>query len=158
MKNRQRIYEETGLLLLIDQFIKYMITNHMKLYDSITIIPKFFKIFYIRNTGAAFSILENQRILLMMISVIMIILIDRFLKKEKNLKSIYIIPFGMIMGGIFGNLMDRILYHEVIDYLSFSIHKYSFPVFNFADMMITIGMIILIWFTIREEKKEKKSL
>ena len=158
MKTRQRIYEVTGILLLIDQFIKYIITNHMKLYDSITIIPKFFKIFYVRNTGAAFSILENQRILLMLISVIMIILIDRFLKKEKNLKSIYIIPFGMIMGGIFGNLMDRILYHEVIDYLSFSFHKYSFPVFNFADMMITIGMIILIWFTIREEKKEKKSL
>lgn len=157
MKNREKIYQITAILLLVDQFIKYLITHKMKLHDSFSIIPGFFKLFYVRNSGAAFSILENQSFLLIIVSVIIIILIDRFLRKEKKLSKEYVIPFGMILGGIFGNLMDRIIHHEVIDYLAFYLKKYSFPVFNFADMMITIGIVYLIIVMFMEEKKKGKA-
>ena len=59
MKNREKIYQITAILLLVDQFIKYLVTHKMNLYDSFSIIPGFFKLFYVRNSGAAFSILAR---------------------------------------------------------------------------------------------------
>ena len=155
MKNREKIYQITAILLLVDQFIKYLITHKMNLYDSFSVIPGFFSIFYVRNSGAAFSILEKQSFFLIIVNIVVIVLIDRFLRKEKNLNKTYIIPIGMILGGIFGNLLDRIIHHEVIDYLSFYLKKYSFPVFNFADMMITIGIVYLIIVMLKEDRQKK---
>ena len=154
MKNREKIYQITAILLLVDQFIKYLVTHKMNLYDSFSIIPGFFKLFYVRNSGAAFSILENQSFLLIIVSVVIIILIDRFLRKEKKLSKEYVIPFGMILGGIFGNLLDRIIHQAVTDYLSFHLFNYYFPVFNLADISITCGICLLIIEIILEKKKE----
>ena len=60
------------------------------------------------------------------------------------------------MGGIFGNLLDRIIHHSVIDYLSFNIINYSFPIFNLADIGITVGVVLLLIESIRKDKKIKK--
>ena len=153
MKNRQYIYQITSIVLIIDQIIKLLINNNMTLYQQIKIIPKFFTIYYVKNTGAAFSILEDSTILLTIISVIFIVILDRMIKKEKTFTKLSAISLGMIMGGIFGNLIDRIIHHAVIDYLSFQIFKYEFPVFNIADIGITVGVGLLILSIILEKKQ-----
>lgn len=146
MKNKQKIYCIFSIILLLDQLIKIIVQKNMNLYDEIKIIPSFFSIYYVENTGAAFSILKDATILLIIISVVFIILINNQIKKEEqNLNTLSIISLGLVLGGIFGNLIDRILHHSVIDYLSFSFGKYAFPVFNLADMGITMGLCLLIW-------------
>lgn len=142
---RERIYQITAILLMIDQMIKLFISSKMNLFQEITIIPNFFSIHYVKNTGAAFSILQDNTIILTIISVIVIFFLDQYIRKEeKNLGKKDIISLGIIMGGIFGNLIDRIIHHGVIDYLSFQFSTYEFPVFNFADMCIVIGVGLLI--------------
>ena len=157
MKIRQNIYNIVAIVFMMDQFIKILIQRNMELYKEIIMIPNFFSLYYVKNTGAAFSILEDATLLLIVISVVFILLIDRTIKKEeKNLDKLSIISIGIILGGIFGNLMDRILYHSVIDYLSFSFGKYHFPVFNLADIGITIGVFLLLIDMVKEKKNKTK--
>ena len=153
MKNRQQIYNIVAIVFIIDQIIKIIIKHTMNLYQEISIIPNFFSLCYVKNTGAAFSILEDATLLLIVISIVFLLLIDKSIKKEEqNLSKLSIISLGMIIGGIFGNLIDRILYRSVIDYLSFSFGKYHFPIFNIADIGITVGVFILIIDMIRRKK------
>lgn len=153
MNQKEKIYKISSIILIIDQILKLLINNKMKEYQNITIIPNFFSIFYVKNTGAAFSILENSTSLIIIISVIFLIILDRTIVKEK-LNKTSIISLGMVIGGIYGNLIDRIIHRGVIDYLSFSIFKYHFPIFNLADINITIGIIILIGSTFIEKKRK----
>ena len=132
--------------------------NNMNLHQEIKIIPNFFSLYYVENPGAAFSILGNQTMLLIIVSVVCLILIKEYIKKEKEFSNLSIISLGMIIGGTIGNLFDRILYKAVIDYLAFDIFKYSFPVFNLADIAITVGAgLLLLSYFIDNFKKKKIS-
>lgn len=154
MKNRQKIYSIFSIVLLLDQLIKILVQKNMNLYDEIKIIPSFFSIYYVENTGAAFSILKDATIVLIIISVVFIVLINNQIKKEeKHLDALSTVSLGFVLGGIFGNLLDRIIHHCVIDYLSFSFGTYDFPVFNLADMAITIGLGLLL-FDLWKRRKE----
>lgn len=143
-KNKNKVYLTAVIVLLIDQIVKLLIKTNMSLNEEISIIPNFFSIQYLKNTGAAFSILENQTILLAITSIICISVIIYYLKKEENLTTAMYLSFGLVLGGILGNLIDRIVYQGVIDFLSFQIFNYNFPVFNIADIGITIGVLLLI--------------
>lgn len=143
-KNKNKVYLTSVIVLLIDQIVKLLIKTNMSLNEEISIIPNFFSIQYLKNTGAAFSILENQTILLAITSIICISVIIYYLKKEENLTTAMYLSFGLVLGGILGNLIDRIVYQGVIDFLSFQIFNYNFPVFNIADIGITIGVLLLI--------------
>lgn len=153
MNQKQRIFEITAVLLMIDQIIKLIIRSKMSLFQEIVVIPNFFSILYVQNTGAAFSFLENSTFLLIIISVVFILLLNNYIKKESSHFNLYeVISYGMIMGGIFGNLIDRLLHHSVIDYLSFTFGSYQFAIFNFADICIVLGVILLIIVSIFEKK------
>ena len=146
MKNRQKINWIVFIVLIMDQLIKILVQEKMKLYEEINIIPHFFSIYYVQNTGAAFSILKDATIFLIILSVVFIIIINKQIKKEENkLTPLSIISLGLVLGGVFGNLIDRIIHQSVIDYLSFTFGNYSFPVFNLADMGITIGLFLLLF-------------
>lgn len=154
-KNKNKVvYLTLSIVLLIDQIVKLLIKTNMNLNEEISIIPNFFSIQYLKNTGAAFSILENQTILLAVTSIICISVIVYYLKKEENLTPSMSISFGLILGGILGNLIDRIIYQGVIDFLSFKIFKYNFPVFNIADIGITIGVFLLLIIYISRDIKK----
>ena len=145
MKNRQKLYKIACIVLLIDQILKIMVRNSINLFQEIKIIKNFFYLTHLENTGAAFSVLENSTIFLIIISVIFILFLDKYIRKEENnFNKLDVISFGLIMGGIYGNLIDRIIHRGVIDYLSFIIFKYNFPVFNFADICIVVGASLII--------------
>lgn len=157
MKNKKYIYTIALIFVLIDQVIKFSVTTTMKIHQEITIIPSFFSLYYLKNTGAAFSILGNKTIFLIIISIICLIILKNYIKKIKTATGLTVISLGIMTGGIIGNLFDRVLYHAVIDYLSFNFFGYNFPVFNFADIGITIGAVLLIIYFIIEEKEKKQN-
>jgi len=138
---KKKIYLFAGISLLLDQITKIvaaMFLNH------ISVIPGFFSLTYVENTGAAWGIFNNNRILLICISVITILIINKYIKQEITISKLSIISYGMLMGGIFGNLFDRIFHGYVIDFLNFNIFGYDFPVFNIADTLIVIGVLLMI--------------
>ena len=158
MKNKNFIYTISMLFLLLDQLIKLIVTKNMELFQEIKIIKNFFSIYYIKNKGAAFSIMGNQTILLILISIICLLFLKNYIKTIKTPSKLTIVSLGIIIGGILGNLFDRLFYKEVIDYLSFNFFEYSFPVFNLADIGITVGAVLLIITLLIEEKNIKKKV
>lgn len=157
MKNKNYIYTLASSFMLLDQIIKLIVINNMEISQEIKIIPKFFSLFYLRNTGAAFSIFGNKTLFLIIISIICLIVLKNYIKKLQRVTNLTIISLGILVGGIIGNLFDRVLRQAVIDYLSFNIFGYSFPVFNLADIGITIGALLLIIDLLIEEKEKKIS-
>ena len=135
------------ILIFIDQIIKYLVHNYI--ISDIVIINNFFSITNLSNYGAAFGILSNNIYFLFFISLILIYFIISEIKKNNN--KGYIISLLMILSGALGNLIDRIFRGYVVDYLSFELFSISFPVFNFADMLITFGTIYLIYMIIKEK-------
>ena len=144
------------LFFIIDLISKQVVMNIMEVGDSIKIINNFFYITYTKNSGAAWSILENQRILLLIITVFVLFIINKYINKEK-ISNIESFTYGMIIGGIVGNLFDRIFYSTVTDFFDFKIFGYDYPIFNLADSFIVIGIIILAVITIRSEYHAKNN-
>ena len=142
---------------IIDQIIKLIIKFNMKVEDTIMIIPNFFNIEYLQNTGAAFSSFEGMRYILIIISLLIFILLIKFIKKNEMLRSLEIVSLGLILGGLVGNLIDRVFYGYVIDYLAFTIFGYSFAVFNLADSFIVIGVILIIVDIIKKEMESRNN-
>lgn len=147
----KQIIKYSFILILIDQIIKISISN----ISNITIIKNFFNLTYVENTGAAFSILQSKRILLIVVAFVAIFLLYHYLIKNKDLKKIEILIYSLLIGGIIGNLIDRIVYGYVIDYLEFIILNHYIPIFNFADICIVIGTILFLYETIKEDKNAR---
>lgn len=145
------------IIVLIDQIIKYIVSTNISYLDSINIIPNFFSITNVHNTGAAWSLLSGNQIFLILIAIFVLLFLYLFLIKGKSLKTFETIIYGVLIGGIIGNLIDRIVFNYVIDYLDFIIFSYDFPIFNFADMCIVISISILLFLSFKEDlcKKSK---
>ena len=139
------------ICILIDQITKILVISNFELNSSIQVINNFFSLTYVRNYGAAWSIFSGNRIFLIAIGIIALVLIYKYLKKNKIIKKIEIITYGLLIGGIIGNLIDRIVYGYVIDFLDFLLLKYNFPVFNMADTFIVVAAILMIADVVRGE-------
>ena len=157
MKNKKKYILTSVVIILVDQLIKIAIQQYMKLEEQITIIPKFFSLYYVKNTGAAFSILEDNTTLLILISVVFLLFLNHYLKTEKDIDKVSMYCFSVIIGGIYGNLIDRIIHQGVIDYLSFEFFNYQFPIFNFADTTISLCIIFLLVKSKIESYHKKRS-
>lgn len=154
MSKKKIIFIMFFVLLFIDQIIKILISNNMSLYDNIVVIPNFFNIYYLKNNGAAFSMLEGNSLFLVLIGIMFLIILFKNVKDISNISNIGVISYSMLFSGILGNIIDRCIYSGVIDYLSFNIFNYSFPVFNFADIMIVIGVLLFVIDTFRCERSK----
>ena len=143
----------TLITLVIDQTSKYLIILNMKEFESIPIIKNFFSITFMKNTGAAFSFLEGNVPLIIIVTSIIIIFILNYIKST-NPKRQEKIFYSLIIGGAFGNLIDRIVHGYVIDFLDFNLFGYNYPVFNIADISIVVGIFSLIILSIIESRRE----
>lgn len=132
------------ICLIIDQITKILIIKFLPLSDSVEIIKNFFYIIPTNNTGAAFSILIGQRIFLILITIAILVFLIQYIKKNKIERKIDIISFSFIIGGSLGNLIDRIIRGSVIDFISLKFGNYNFPIFNIADTLIVVGVILLL--------------
>ncbi len=125
------------IIALIDQATKYLFKD-----KSIEVIPNFFSINYLTNTGAAFGILKNYNLFLIVVSVVVIILCVKWLRE----KSLNYLPLSFIVGGAVGNLIDRLYFGYVRDFIDFKI----WPVFNLADTFITIAVLIILFEEVKD--------
>jgi signal peptidase II len=133
---------------LLDQVSKYWAYNKLRFNPDIGVIDGFFKLSYVENTGIAFGVLSsfsgNWKIwLLSSISVIAISLVTYFALKAPGNKKLFLIALMLVLGGIIGNLIDRIHLHAVIDFIELYVGDYHWPTFNVADMAICIGAFFL---------------
>ena len=134
----------TLIIIIFDVISKIFISNILILNKSITIIPNFFYLTYTHNYGGAWSIFDNSTLFITIVSFLIIIGIIYYLFKNKVTKKIEIVGYSLLLGGAIGNLIDRIVYGYVIDFLDFYIFKYDFPIFNVADIGIVVGIILLL--------------
>jgi signal peptidase II len=140
-------------ILFLDQLSKFIITKSLQLHQSIPVIKGFFYLTLVNNQGAAFGLFKNQLILLIVTSVGAIGLICYNLKAGADKRASSDLALGLILAGAAGNLIDRIFFGHVIDFLDFRI----WPVFNIADSSITIGACILGWLLIFKKDKRKEA-
>lgn len=149
---KKKVYILSIIFLLIDIFTKQLVKNTLNLYDSIPIIPNFFSITYVINDGAAFSILKGELWLFIILGFVLLFFIFYYLQKEKlNIyKTIY---YSLLIAGVLGNLLDRMLYKGVIDFLDFTIFSYNAPIFNLADTFIVISVILIVFESLKEVLK-----
>ena len=150
---KKKVYILSIIFLLIDIFTKQLVKNTLNLYDSIPIIPNFFSITYVINDGAAFSILKGELWLFIILGFVLLFFIFYYLQKEKlNIyKTIY---YGFLIAGVLGNLLDRMLYKGVVDFLDFTIFSYNAPIFNLADTFIVISVILIVFESLKEVLKK----
>lgn len=150
---KKKVYILSIIFLLIEIFTKQLVKNTLNLYDSIPIIPNFFSITYVINDGAAFSILKGELWLFIILGFVLLFFIFYYLQKEKlNIyKTIY---YSLLIAGVLGNLLDRMLYKGVIDFLDFTIFSYNAPIFNLADTFIVISVILIVFESLKEVLKK----
>jgi len=152
---KKKILIISVVCFLIDQLFKSLLDKIFYLGQTITIIPSFFSITYVRNEGAAWSLLAGNQIFLIIISILAVFALYFFFIKEKNLNILEIISYGLLYGGIFGNLIDRMFRGYVIDFFDFTLFGYHFPVFNIADICIVIGVFFVVLSLWKGEKHEE---
>lgn len=158
MKNKKTLFWLIPLAfeIIIDRISKYLVDSKIQLYDSIKIIDGFFYISHIKNSGAAWGILQNGRLLFIIMTILAgaLILVFFFLAKNNFLRLSLVLLFG----GACGNLIDRIFAGNVTDFLEFQFGNYIFPLFNAADVFVvsgTIGLALYILFFQNEKEKNK---
>jgi signal peptidase II len=145
-----------SIVLFLDQVTKALVHGQMTLYQSIEIVPNFFHLTYLRNTGAAFGFLAGSRsplriIFFILISAMAIGCIFYLLKNLRLGQNTFAASLSLILGGAIGNLIDRLRMGEVIDFLDFHWYAHHWPAFNVADSAITIGVLLLFWQMIRKK-------
>ncbi len=148
----RKIFIVAVVSLFLDQFAKILIGIFFTLNERFIVIKNFFSIHFIENYGAAWSLLNNKVDFLIVVSLLAIFIIYRYMYSFKRNKRNNI-AFGLILGGIVGNLIDRVFLGYVRDFLSFKIFSYNYPVFNLADVFIVIGVFLLIVAILKGEDK-----
>lgn len=136
-------------ILILDQLTKWQVTRTMRLHESISIIPDLFSITYIRNSGAAFGILAGSHsgfrlVFFGITSALALALLGTIYARLSPADWLGRVSVAAIFGGAVGNLIDRVRFGEVIDFLDFSLLGYHWPAFNVADAAITVGVCFLI--------------
>ena len=137
--------------LLSDQLSKLFIVKGLYVGESINILP-FFDIVHVRNRGVTFGLLSGtlQPIVLVILSLVIVGFLIDYARKNENYR-----PFiSLIVGGAIGNVIDRVVYGSVVDFLDFHLGKYHWPAFNIADSAIVIGVFVLFFISYSEEKNE----
>lgn len=148
----------TGVIIVVDQLTKLYIMQTMRLHESIPIIADYFSLTYIRNPGAAFGLLAGSSNTFRMVffgltSVFALGLLGTILLRMPEHDWMGRLSVAAILGGAIGNLIDRMRYGEVIDFLDVYVGNYHWPAFNVADSAITVGVIFLIMHFAFEKKE-----
>lgn len=160
MRNRYvKIAVIASVVTLLDQIAKAWVLFTIPLYTEIPVIRGFFSLVHVRNKGAAFGFLNRDDItwqfwLFLAVTILATVVIVLLAKSARENERVFFTALGLILGGAAGNLIDRVLYREVIDFLDFYIKGYHWPAFNVADIAICCGAALALLFSWRRETVE----
>lgn len=153
------LYILIGLILLLDQITKYYAVKLLKGQLPYVIIDDFLQFNYVENVGAAFGILKYRQTFLVIMTIIVVIGIVFYMKKNEMLTTLMKISLSMVISGAIGNLIDRVRLGYVIDFIDVKFGSfYDYPVFNIADSAIVIGTILMAYLILADkyELQEKE--
>lgn len=148
-----RYYLLAVLIILLDQGSKWLVATKMDFGESIPVWRGVFSITSHRNTGAAFGILEGQMWLFFVITVIVVIGVIYYLHKFGRRQMLLGIALALVLGGAIGNFIDRLFRGSVVDFFYFRI--INFPIFNVADSALSVGVVLILIYTLLDGKKGK---
>lgn len=145
------------ILLILDQFTKYLASTYLKGGNSIILIKGVFQLHYLENRGAAFGMMQGMKIwfvfgALVMLALMTLIFLKSPMEKRYRWARLIII---ILSAGAVGNLIDRLWHNYVVDFFYFEL--IDFPVFNMADIYVSCGMVLMIWFCLFYYKEEELS-
>jgi signal peptidase II len=146
---RKYFFFIAAAVLLLDRLAKWSVASNIPLHDSVTVIPGYFHLTHVENTGAAFGLFAESTAqwkigALVSFSVIALMVVSALLWKHSHALSTTTIGLSLILGGATGNLWDRMMTGHVVDFLDFYVGSYHWPAFNVADSAIVIGAILLV--------------
>jgi signal peptidase II len=138
-----------ALVFLLDRVSKYLVAQNIALYDSISIVPGFFRLTHVQNRGAAFGIFDDSPTewkfwMLIVFSVAALVIVSVLLWKNSFALTATGVALSLVLGGAAGNLWDRVLAGHVTDFLLFYIGQHVWPAFNVADSAIVCGALLLV--------------
>lgn len=136
------------LVYTLDQVSKYFIQSHLAIGQGFHLVSVF-SILHVHNTGAAFSILKNNQLLLILIGLIVAVIISTYQHSKPNLPTFLTVGLAFLMGGNLGNLSDRILHGYVVDFIQLP----YWPIFNVADIMINLGVALIAIYLIFDHEE-----
>ena len=152
----------SALIVVLDQITKYVVRSTFALHESVEVTP-FFNLVFVFNRGAAFSFLSQadgwQRELFIVIALAASVWIAWLLRKHAQ-QVLFCFALSLVLGGALGNVIDRVVYGAVIDFLDFHAYGYHWPVFNVADIAISCGAALLVWeaFTAKRKPATRKAV
>ena len=149
----------TGIVVLLDQLTKGWIIATMRLHDAYPVIDGFFNIIYVRNPGAAFGFLAGasplfRSVFFLAVTLAAILLILHYLRQTRIEEIFLVLALALILAGAVGNLIDRIRFGEVIDFLDVYVGAHHWPAFNIADASISTGASVLVLFLLGKRKEK----
>jgi signal peptidase II len=135
-----------GIVLLLDQFTKYIVDTHIRRHEIIPVISGFFNLTNVRNPGAAFGILSGvpgiwRSVFFITVTLVAVAVLAVLIKKTQE--RVLVFAFSLIAGGAVGNVIDRIRFGEVVDFIQWYVKSYYWPSFNVADSAISVGVALL---------------
>ena len=147
------------MILLFDQGTKLLVDHTIPLHHSVSVIDGLVDLTHVRNTGAAFGLLAGHRralgsYILIVFSLIAIVFVIHLLRRLSDADTGLILSLTFILAGALGNLVDRLFYGEVIDFLDVYWNGYHWPAFNVADSFITVGAVLCLWFLMRTKGRD----
>ncbi|GIO06481.1 lipoprotein signal peptidase [Brevibacillus reuszeri] len=145
-------YLIAAVIIALDQWTKHLVLNYMERGESIPLIADVFHLTSHRNMGAAFGILQNQRWLFIVITIAVVVGIVFSLIRIGKKQPRTSLALSLVLGGAIGNFIDRATTGQVVDFLDFTL--INFPIFNVADMAITIGVGLLLLDVLLDGKKK----
>jgi signal peptidase II len=170
------IYSIIAVIVVLDQITKYIVKSSMHLYESINLLGDFLKFTYIENPGMAFGIQFENKFWFTVLSVVAAGIVVFYLLRMTNERYIFRFSLALILGGAIGNLIDRLAFGKVVDFIdvefiditlpSFNFWIISFPgydmtrwpVFNIADSAVTCGMILLTWMVLTQKPQLEQEI
>lgn len=161
MKSNPKILITSLLVILVDQGSKILVKKYMALEQSQQVIGNFLRFTYIENPGIAFGLKVSSKGFFTFVSILASVAIVVYLFRSKEDKFLTRFPLALILGGAIGNLIDRILYGRVVDFVDVDFPDFlmeRWPVFNVADVAVTIGMIILLSMILFEKGKKEEEV
>lgn len=138
-----------AVIVVLDQATKLAVVRDLAMYARVAVIPGFFDLTYVRNTGAAFSLMADQpaafRVpFFLLVSSAAALALLWFIRSTPRDDRVTLVAAALVLGGAVGNLIDRVLYGSVIDFLLVYVREWHWPAFNVADSAITVGVAVLM--------------
>lgn len=137
------------LVIVLDRMSKWLVAGSINLHDSVSVLPGFFRLTHVQNSGAAFGLFAESPSewkvgILILFSILALAVVSALLWKNSHSMTTTGVGLALIMGGAVGNLWDRLLNGHVVDFFDFYLGSYHWPAFNVADSAIVIGALLLV--------------